>query len=46
MVEVDTHMPKKAKHFPQVLVEGLTGLDLIIHAGDWQMPNVLTQSMT
>ncbi|NMO96292.1 metallophosphoesterase family protein [Paenibacillus lemnae] len=31
----DTHMPRMAKKLPQVLIEGLAGCDLIIHAGDW-----------
>ena len=32
----DTHMPKKSKHLPGVLLDELNGCDLIIHAGDWQ----------
>lgn len=31
----DTHMPKKAKKLPLNLVEGLDGVDFILHAGDW-----------
>jgi hypothetical protein len=30
----DTHMPKKSKNLPRELVDGITGVDLIIHAGD------------
>lgn len=36
----DTHMPKRAKKFPQELLVGLKGVDLIIHAGDWQTIDV------
>lgn len=32
----DTHIPKRAKTFPNILVEHLKNADLIIHAGDWQ----------
>ncbi|EGL83809.1 hypothetical protein CathTA2_0625 [Caldalkalibacillus thermarum TA2.A1] len=32
----DTHVPKRAKALPAALLEGLKGLDFIIHAGDWQ----------
>ncbi|MCS7461089.1 metallophosphatase family protein [Paenibacillus doosanensis] len=31
----DTHMFGRAKQLPQALVEGLQGVDLIVHAGDW-----------
>ena len=31
----DTHMPRMAKRLPEELVKGLSGSDLIIHAGDW-----------
>ncbi|MCM3091097.1 MULTISPECIES: metallophosphoesterase family protein [unclassified Cytobacillus] len=32
----DTHMPKKSKKLPEVLLKAINGCDLIIHAGDWQ----------
>jgi uncharacterized protein len=32
----DTHMPKKSKELPEVLLNEMNGCDLIIHAGDWQ----------
>ncbi|KEO84881.1 metallophosphoesterase family protein [Tumebacillus flagellatus] len=32
----DTHMPKRGKVLPAALREGLQGVDLILHAGDWQ----------
>ncbi|MFE4525480.1 metallophosphoesterase family protein [Cytobacillus firmus] len=32
----DTHMPKKSKQLPGVLLNEMNGCDLIIHAGDWQ----------
>lgn len=31
----DTHMFGRAKQLPRALVEGLRGVDLILHAGDW-----------
>lgn len=36
----DTHMPSRAKGLPKELAEGLTGVDLIVHAGDWVAPEV------
>ncbi|MDF0725683.1 metallophosphoesterase [Cytobacillus sp. S13-E01] len=36
----DTHMPKRAKELPIALIDGLKSVDLIIHAGDWQMLDV------
>lgn len=32
----DTHIPKRAKKLPKALITGLKGVDLILHAGDWQ----------
>lgn len=32
----DTHMPRFAKQLPKAVREGLEGVDLILHAGDWQ----------
>jgi len=31
----DTHMPSRGKTLPKALVQGLQGVDLILHAGDW-----------
>jgi putative phosphoesterase len=31
----DTHMFSRASHLPEALVEGLRGVELILHAGDW-----------
>lgn len=31
----DTHMPMRAKNLPQALVNGLQGVDYILHGGDW-----------
>jgi putative phosphoesterase len=36
----DTHIPKKAKSLPLRLIEELKNTDFIIHAGDWQTPEV------
>jgi putative phosphoesterase len=30
----DTHIPRKSKRLPQELLDGIKGVDLIIHAGD------------
>ncbi|MBT2710898.1 metallophosphoesterase [Pseudomonas sp. ISL-84] len=42
----DTHMPKKAKKLPSVLMRELNGCDLIIHAGDWQTIDVYHEFKT
>ncbi|HET7657174.1 MAG TPA: metallophosphoesterase family protein [Bacillales bacterium] len=39
----DTHMPGAGSELPKRVIEGLTGVDLIIHAGDWTMPEVYEQ---
>jgi putative phosphoesterase len=39
----DTHMPKRAKHLPKKLIQGLEGVDFIIHAGDWQTLDVYNE---
>ncbi|MDT3425973.1 putative phosphoesterase [Paenibacillus forsythiae] len=31
----DTHMTRMAKKLPKALVEGLKGVELILHLGDW-----------
>jgi len=31
----DTHIPGRAKNLPKALIQGLQGVDLILHAGDW-----------
>ncbi|MET3698242.1 hypothetical protein SAMN05877753_10897 [Bacillus oleivorans] len=31
----DTHLPKRAKHLPMIVIEAIQNADLIIHAGDW-----------
>ncbi|WP_028548253.1 metallophosphoesterase family protein [Paenibacillus sp. UNC451MF] len=37
----DTHMFGRAKQLPPTLLEGLKGVDLILHAGDWVDPRVV-----
>jgi putative phosphoesterase len=37
----DTHMFYRAKQLPHPLVEGLQGVDRILHAGDWQEAKVV-----
>ncbi|MBN8236493.1 metallophosphoesterase [Halobacillus kuroshimensis] len=39
----DTHMPKKASRLPDRLVSALQEADQIIHAGDWQTPDVFEE---
>lgn len=39
----DTHMPKKGKQLPEVVVNGINDADLIIHAGDWTSLDVYEQ---
>jgi putative phosphoesterase len=36
----DTHIPKRAKQLPEALKKGLQEAGLILHAGDWQTPDV------
>ncbi|GEK58517.1 YfcE family phosphodiesterase [Marinococcus halophilus] len=40
LVIADTHMPKKAKEWPGQLYPEFNAADYIIHAGDWQSPEV------
>ena len=37
----DTHIPGRAKELPQILIDGLKGTDLVIHAGDLTSDYVL-----
>lgn len=37
----DTHMPHRSKQLPAKLTEGLRGVDLILHLGDWTDLSVL-----
>jgi putative phosphoesterase len=45
-VIADTHMPNRAKQLPAALIEGISGVDLIVHAGDWSSLNALEQLET
>ena len=40
-VIADTHIPRRARGLPEVLVPHLTRADLILHAGDLMQPDVL-----
>jgi uncharacterized protein len=40
-VVADTHIPKRAKAIPQQVLAAFTGVDLILHAGDMVIPEVL-----
>jgi uncharacterized protein len=35
LVLADTHLPKRAKALPAVVLEALDGADGVVHAGDW-----------
>lgn len=35
LVLADTHLPKRAKRLPDVVLAALAGTDGVIHAGDW-----------
>lgn len=37
----DTHMYSRAKRLPAALTEGLAGVELILHAGDWVEESVI-----
>lgn len=37
----DTHMSGKAKHLPKALLDGIQGVDLLIHAGDINLDHVI-----
>ena len=39
----DTHISSPKQHLPKVMLDGLAGVDLIIHAGDIQRMFVLDQ---
>lgn len=39
----DTHMPRRAKAIPTVVLEGFAGVDLILHAGDLVVPEALAE---
>ncbi|WP_248925646.1 metallophosphoesterase family protein [Paenibacillus hamazuiensis] len=36
----DTHLSPRADRLPQALVDGLQGVELILHAGDWTSPHI------
>lgn len=37
----DTHLPHRMKQLPQVVLDGLDGVDVILHAGDADRPGAL-----
>ncbi|WP_078546594.1 metallophosphoesterase family protein [Litchfieldia alkalitelluris] len=39
----DTHIPKRGTSIPTTVLEGLRGVELIIHVGDWQDMSVYQQ---
>lgn len=38
----DTHIPYRMKRLPQAVLDGLSDVDLVLHAGDVDKPQVLT----
>nr|WP_280640286.1 metallophosphoesterase family protein [Priestia aryabhattai] len=42
----DTHIPKRAKHFPKRLIAELKTADAIIHTGDFQTIDVYNELRT
>lgn len=40
-VVADTHMPRHGRMLPEALLEGLSGVDLIVHLGDFTGPEVV-----
>jgi len=42
-VVADTHIPRRARALPEPVLRGLAGCDLILHAGDIQVPEVLAE---
>lgn len=42
-VLADTHIPRRARVLPPAVVDGLAGVDLILHAGDLTDPAVLNE---
>ncbi|WP_227765218.1 metallophosphoesterase family protein [Zhaonella formicivorans] len=39
----DTHIPRRSKSLPPILWKGLEGVDLILHAGDINQPDLLDE---
>lgn len=37
----DTHMYSRSRQLPKALTDGLHGVELIVHAGDWTDPEVI-----
>ncbi|MFD0697034.1 metallophosphoesterase family protein [Paenibacillus sp. GCM10027628] len=37
----DTHLSDRVEKLPDALVQGLQGVELILHAGDWTSPRVI-----
>lgn len=42
-IVADTHIPRRARSLPLPLLEGLAGVDLILHAGDMSVLGVLDE---
>jgi uncharacterized protein len=39
----DTHVPSRAKGLPAVVWEAVAGADVVLHAGDWIVPELLDE---
>lgn len=35
LLTTDTHIPRRARVLPEVLLEAVTAADIVVHAGDW-----------
>lgn len=43
LLVADTHVPKRARVLPAAVREAASGVDLIVHAGDWVSASVLDE---
>jgi uncharacterized protein len=39
----DTHVPKRARGLPAVVWDAVDGADVVLHAGDWIVPDLLDE---
>ena len=46
LLVADTHVPRRARVLPAAVREAASGVDLIVHAGDWVSASVLDELET
>ncbi|MEX8034331.1 metallophosphoesterase [Microbacterium sp. 20-116] len=46
LIVADTHVPRRARVLPAAVREAASGVDLIVHAGDWVSASVLDELET